>query len=132
MGIFPLLTIFIDKSRENKDICFLISELVEKRTFTIMSKSLYIKNIYLVCLFMEAIMETDTILLAQEEANAFLHPKLSREMENKKKLEFILQNSDISQAIVVKAQHLSHKNPYHNFGHQLGVAESAIRIALAQ
>lgn len=81
---------------------------------------------------MEAILETDNKVLPQEGTNAFLHPKLSREMENKKKLEFILQNTDISQAIVIKAQALSHKNPYHNFGHQLGVAESAIRIALAQ
>ncbi|MCF7834496.1 HD domain-containing protein [Candidatus Gracilibacteria bacterium] len=58
--------------------------------------------------------------------------KLFREIENKKKLSFILQNTDITQSIIIKAQKLSNKNPYHNFGHQLGVTESAILIAKAQ
>ena len=57
---------------------------------------------------------------------------LFRELENKKKSVFILQNTDIPQSLIIKAQKLSHNNPYHNFGHQLGVAESAIRIAHAE
>ncbi len=56
---------------------------------------------------------------------------LFRELENKKKLVFILQNTDIWQSILIKAQSLSNKNGYHNFGHELWVAESAIRIARA-
>ena len=77
---------------------------------------------------MKEIVEINKLLLPQDNYTTFLHPKLSREAENKKKLAFILQNSDIPQSIILKAQQLSNKNPYHNFGHQLGVAESAIRI----
>jgi len=58
--------------------------------------------------------------------------KLFREIENKKKLLFILNNTDISESIIIKSQKLSNKNPYHNFWHQLWTTESAIRIAQAQ
>jgi len=61
----------------------------------------------------------------------FLSSKLFREGENKKKLAFILQNTDISETVIIEAQKISNNNPYHNFGHQLWVAESAIRIAHA-
>lgn len=61
-----------------------------------------------------------------------LSPKLFREIENKKKLDFVIQNSDINQKIIIKAQKLSNLNGYHNFGNQLWTAESAIRIALVE
>ena len=57
--------------------------------------------------------------------------KLFREKENKKKIQFICQNSNIPQSIIIKAHALSNKNWYHNFWHQLWVAESVIRIAQA-
>jgi hypothetical protein len=60
-----------------------------------------------------------------------LDSNIFRELENKKKLVFILQNTDIWQSVIIKAQSLSNKNGYHNFGHELWVAESAIRIARA-
>jgi len=49
----------------------------------------------------------------------FLSSKLFREGENKKKLAFILQNTDISETVIIEAQKISNNNPYHNFGHQL-------------
>lgn len=67
-----------------------------------------------------------------KESFDIFNPKLFREAENRKKLDFITKNSDISQNIIVKAQKLSNLNGYHNFRHQLWTAESAIRIALAE
>jgi len=76
--------------------------------------------------------ETKNIHWTAMDYSEFLGPKLFRESENKKKLSFILKNSDITHSIIVKSQKLSNKNSYHNFWHQLGTAESAIRIAQAQ
>lgn len=58
--------------------------------------------------------------------------KLFRVRENIKKLEFIIQNSDISFEIIQKAAIVSQRNPYHNFGHELGATEQAIKIAIAE
>lgn len=76
--------------------------------------------------------ETKNIIREGEEYTDFLNPKLFREIENKKKVAFILANSDINQSIIIKSERLSNKNFYHNFWHQLWTAESAIRIANAQ
>jgi len=55
-----------------------------------------------------------------------LNKKLFREKENAKKIKFIIENSDINDDILQIAHGLSNNNPYHNFGHQLWVAETAI------
>jgi len=54
--------------------------------------------------------------------------KLFRKKENHKKVQFILEKTDITKEIIFLANEISNLNPYHNFGHQLGVAETAIII----
>lgn len=78
--------------------------------------------------FLEAI---DNPWISKKIDVSDLDTKLFREGENKKKLLFILENTDISEDIVIVAQKLSNNNPYHNFGHHLGVAETAIMLAQA-
>ena len=58
--------------------------------------------------------------------------KLFRNRENEKKVEFIIQNTDLTFEFIQKASVLSRQNEYHNFGHELGSAEQGIRIAIAE
>lgn len=62
----------------------------------------------------------------------FLQGKVFRIQENLKKIDFILRNSRIKETTIVKAANIARNNPFHNFGHQIGVAESAIKIAIAE
>lgn len=52
--------------------------------------------------------------------------------EDSRKIGYILQNSDITLRTIKKAAEVSVANPYHNFDHQLGVAEQAIKLAKAE
>ncbi|MFZ2150669.1 MAG: HD domain-containing protein [Candidatus Absconditicoccaceae bacterium] len=61
-----------------------------------------------------------------------LNWKLFRKRENDKKIKFIIQNSGIDLQIVLQANALSNTNDYHNFGHQLGVSEVAIKLGTVQ
>jgi len=61
-----------------------------------------------------------------------LNWKLFRKRENDKKIKFIIQNSGIDLQIVLQANALSNTNDYHNFGHQLGVSEAAIKLWTVQ
>lgn len=63
---------------------------------------------------------------------SFLQGKVFRMRENIKKIEFIVENSDITLQFIAKAASISRGNSFHNFGHQIGVAEYAIRIAIAE
>ncbi|MFA6256075.1 MAG: HD domain-containing protein [Candidatus Absconditabacterales bacterium] len=51
---------------------------------------------------------------------------------NHKKIDFITRNTDIPLKVIFKAMCSYASNPYHNFGHALGVAETAIAIGQAQ
>jgi hypothetical protein len=51
---------------------------------------------------------------------------------NNEKIDFILQNTDIPLGVILKIMVSYVSNPYHNFGHALGVSETAIIIAQAQ
>ncbi len=66
------------------------------------------------------------------EIKEFIVGKVFRMTENLKKINFILKNSDITEIMLVKAANIAVGNEYHNFGHQLGVAEYAIKIAIAE
>lgn len=66
------------------------------------------------------------------EALNFLGWKLFRKKENEKKMNFILDHSDVDFSLFGLAHALSQPNGYHNFWHQLGVAETAIKIAEAE
>ena len=66
------------------------------------------------------------------ELESFLKGKVFRMRENIKKIKFIIENSDITLPFIVRAASISRGNPYHNFGHQIGVAEYAIRLAIAE
>jgi hypothetical protein len=61
-----------------------------------------------------------------------LNIKLFRQKENNLKAQFIVQHSDITPEILSIANQVSNLNPYHNFGHQLGVAETALKLAQFQ
>lgn len=58
--------------------------------------------------------------------------KLFRKQENERKMEFILARSDIEFSMFGTSHALSQSNGYHNFWHQIGVAETAIKFAEAQ
>lgn len=58
--------------------------------------------------------------------------KLFRIQENQKKLNYIVRNSGINLAMILQANALSNANDYHNFGHQLGVSERAIKLWIFQ
>jgi len=57
-----------------------------------------------------------------------LDKKLFRQKENAEKIRFIQENSDIDDNILQIAHTLSNNNPYHNFWHQLWVAQTAIAL----
>ncbi len=57
--------------------------------------------------------------------------KYFRIRANEEKIKFILEHTDISIDIINKAQKSAIPNPYHGFGHALGVTESGILIAEA-
>jgi predicted metal-dependent HD superfamily phosphohydrolase len=50
---------------------------------------------------------------------------------NQAKVDFILENTAITLPIIQKAMRLCRSNPYHNFGHTLGMTVDAIRIMQA-
>ena len=58
--------------------------------------------------------------------------KCFRPTETMKKVEFILQNSGVRWETIQKAAVVARKNPFHNFDHEVGVAEASIRLALAE
>ncbi|QQR76928.1 HD domain-containing protein [Candidatus Nomurabacteria bacterium] len=58
-------------------------------------------------------------------------PKYFRIRANEEKIKFIIEKTDISAEIILKAQKVAVQNPYHGFGHELGVTESGIMIAEA-
>jgi hypothetical protein len=58
--------------------------------------------------------------------------KVFRKRENWKKVQFITTNTSLDLSILVKASSVACKNDYHNFGHQIGATEMAIRIAQAE
>lgn len=58
--------------------------------------------------------------------------KLFRKQENEHKMNFILAHSDVEFSMFGTSHALSQANGYHNFGHQLGVAETAIKLAEAE
>ncbi len=62
----------------------------------------------------------------------FLKGKVFRLEENTNKIEFVTRNSSITMPLIVRAATISGPNPFHNFGHQIGVTEYAIRIAIAE
>lgn len=66
------------------------------------------------------------------EIEDFIKNKVFRTRENLKKIDFIIGNSDITPTTLVKTATIAIGNEYHNFGHQLGVAEYAIKIAVAE
>lgn len=66
------------------------------------------------------------------EIKDFIKDKVFRTRENLKKIDFIIENSDITPTTLVKTATIAIGNEYHNFGHQLGVAEYAIKIATAE
>ena len=47
-------------------------------------------------------------------------------------MQFIIAHSDVDFSLFGPSHALSNPNGYHNFGHQIGVAESAIKIAEAE
>jgi hypothetical protein len=55
--------------------------------------------------------------------------KTYRIPESKRKIFFILKNTNITMPIIEKAAQLIEKNEYHNFDHELGAAEMGIKIA---
>lgn len=63
--------------------------------------------------------------------NENLDLKLFRDKENRQKLNYIKQHTDLSDEIFYLAKDLSNHNPYHNFWHQIWVAENAIKLGLA-
>ncbi|MCX6822832.1 MAG: HD domain-containing protein [candidate division SR1 bacterium] len=67
-----------------------------------------------------------------KEALNFLGWKLFRKQENERKMNFIIAHSDFDFSLFGTAHALSQPNDYHNFGHQIGVAEAAITFAEAQ
>lgn len=61
-----------------------------------------------------------------------LRGKVFRIKENLRKINFIIKNSSITLKMIVTAANMARGNDYHNFGHQLGVAEYVIKIAMAE
>ncbi len=57
--------------------------------------------------------------------------KYFRIRANEEKIKFILEHTDITIEIITKARKAANHNPYHGFGHALGVTESGIMIAEA-
>jgi len=53
---------------------------------------------------------------------------LFRNKENLKKLNYIKENSDITDDIILIAKNLSTNNRYHNFWHEIWVAETVIKL----
>ena len=66
------------------------------------------------------------------EALNFLGRKLFRKQENELKMKFITTHSDFDFSLFGTSHALSQPNNYHNFWHQIGVAEAAIKFAEAQ
>lgn len=64
------------------------------------------------------------------EIYTLISQKLFRKRENWNKIQFILDHSNISIELIATAAVVAKRNPYHNFGHALGVAEYVIKIAL--
>lgn len=63
-----------------------------------------------------------------EELSENLTLNLFRNKENLKKLNYIKENSDITDDIILIAKNLSVNNPYHNFWHEIWVAEIVIKL----
>ncbi len=61
-----------------------------------------------------------------------IREKVFRMRDNLKKIEFIMEHAGIPESIILKAAVVAKANFYHNFGHQLGATEDAIRIAIAE
>lgn len=55
--------------------------------------------------------------------------KVFRIRENKKKVHFILYNTNLTEEFIIMAATLATRPAYHTFGHALGATEQAIRIA---
>ncbi len=55
-----------------------------------------------------------------------------RVKEDMRKIDYIINNSDITIQTIEKAAGVSVANPYHNFDHGLGVSAQAIRLAKAE
>src|SRR3989338_334120 len=58
--------------------------------------------------------------------------KFSIDKHSLERFSFLFQHTDIPKSVFLKAEQSIQDNPYHNFPHELNVAENAIRIALAE
>ena len=67
----------------------------------------------------------DTLM---SEISENLSLNLFRNQENLKKLQYIKENSDITDDIIMIAKNLSVNNWYHNFWHEIWVAETVIKL----
>lgn len=65
---------------------------------------------------------------SKEELSENLSLNLFRSKENLKKLNYIKEHSDITDDIILIAKNLSENNPYHNFWHEIGVAETVVKL----
>lgn len=69
---------------------------------------------------------TKTVQVLKDE----ILEKVFRKTENRKKIDFILKNTDVLINTIHKLSKINFLNPYHNFGHALGVAEYCIKLAI--
>lgn len=58
--------------------------------------------------------------------------KFFRKKLNWDKIWYITKNSEVTLETIIKAAVISRRNPFHNFGHQVGAAEMAARIAIEE
>ncbi len=59
-----------------------------------------------------------------------LAKKVFRVKSNREKIFFLLENTKITQSVLVSAAKAARPNPFHNFGHQIGAAETFVKLAL--
>lgn len=76
--------------------------------------------------FIELLWEDRTKIM--DELSESLSLNLFRSNENLKKLNYIKENSDITDDIILIAKNLSVNNWYHNFWHEIWVAETTIKL----
>ncbi len=76
--------------------------------------------------FIKLLWENEKTLANELSENLSLN--LFRNKENLKKLQYIKENSDITDDIIIIAKNLSVNNQYHNFWHEIWVAEIVIRL----
>jgi hypothetical protein len=68
----------------------------------------------------------------ENRSDNLITKKLFRKEFNLSKVQFIIENSDITYELIVKSALIANLNPYHNFGHMLGVCEGVIKILTAE